>query len=395
MITTRELFLNHLAQTSPEPLLLEIVKAEGCELTDINGKKYVDFISGISVSNMGHRHPAVVEAITNQLQKYMHLMVYGEYIQSPQIELAQLLTTLLPASLNSCYFVNSGTEATEGAMKLAKRFTGRHKFLAFHNSYHGHTQGAMSLMDSPYFTENFKPLLPGISFIEFNNIDEINKIESSYAAIFIELVKAETGCTVADKTFINALVQKCKECGVLIILDEIQSGFARTGSMFAFEDYNFVPDILTLGKGMGGGMPIGAFISNKNLMATLSNHPVLGHITTFGGHPVNCAAAVANINVISQIVKEDDVIEKGELIRSILKHALIKKIHGKGLLLAVEFENEKINKQIIKNCIENGIITDWFLYAPHMMRIAPPLNCSKEIIEYTCHTIIKSCNQII
>lgn len=391
----RHQFLQSLAQTSPSPLMLEIAHASGCTLTDTSGKQYLDMISGISVSNVGHRHPKIVEAIHAQCEKYMHLMVYGEYVQAPQVLLAKALTDTLPPTLNSCYFTNSGTEATEGAMKLAKRVTGKPRFAAFYQSYHGHTQGAMSLMGSDYFTAAYAPLLPCIDFLHFNNISNLEKITTDTAAIFIELIKAENGCTPISHDFLSALKDRCKLTGTLIILDENQTGFGRTGSLFAFEQFDFIPDILVLGKGMGGGMPLGAFIASRELMLTLSHNPVLGHITTFGGHPVSCAAALANLQIITNDINLNEVKTKETFIRSQLVHPLIKAVHGGGLLLAVEFENEQQNQLVIKHCIEQGVITDWFLFAPNMLRLAPPLTCTNDNITYTCRTIINSCNKIL
>ncbi|MBK8847619.1 MAG: aspartate aminotransferase family protein [Bacteroidetes bacterium] len=391
----RHQFLQSLAQTSPSPLMLEISHASGCTLTDTNGKEYLDMISGISVSNVGHRHPKIIEAIHKQCELYLHLMVYGEYVQSPQVLLAEASTEVLPNTLNTCYFTNSGTEAIEGSMKLAKRVTGKPRFAAFYRSYHGHTQGAMSLMGSEYFTASYAPLLPCIDFLHFNKQEEIRKITSDTAAIFIELVKAENGCIPIDPNFLAAIIKKCKDTGTLIILDENQTGFGRTGSLFAFQQFDFVPDILVLGKGMGGGMPIGAFIANHEHMMQLSHNPVLGHITTFGGHPVCCAAALANLQLIANEINLNEIKLKEALICEQLKHPLIKAVHGLGLLLAIEFESEQINQQIIKHCIEQGVITDWFLFAPNMLRLAPPLTCTNDNITYTCRTIINSCNKIL
>ncbi|MDF2438652.1 MAG: aspartate aminotransferase family protein [Bacteroidota bacterium] len=390
MLTNRQLFLNHVAQTSETPLALEIEKAEGIYLFGADGKKYMDLISGISVSNVGHRHPAVVKAIKDQVDKYMHLMVYGEYIQSPQTQLAKALTGLLPESLSSVYFVNSGSEAVEGAMKLAKRYTGRTEIISFKNAYHGSTQGSLSLMGSEEFKSAFRPLLPDTKQIHFNHESDLEQITSRTAAVFIEPVQGEAGAKVPENDFLKKLSKKCKAVGALFVADEIQTGFGRTGTFFAFEQFGFIPDILCLAKGMGGGMPIGAFISSKEIMNSLTNSPILGHITTFGGHPVSCAAALATINVLLEERLIDKVKEKEELFRSLLKHPAIKSISGKGLLLAVEFESYDQNKKIIDKCIENGVITDWFLFNSHSMRIAPPLNITENEIRSACQVILKT-----
>ena len=394
MFSQRQLFLAHLAQTSNSPMMLEIVKADGVELTDVNGKKYIDLISGISVSNIGHRHPAVIEAIKKQLDDYMHLMVYGEYIQSPQVQLAKMLTELLPANLNSCYFVNSGSEAIEGALKLAKRFTGRTEINAFKNSYHGSTHGALSLNSNEYFKNNFRPLLPDVRFIEFNNKNDLKNISEKTACVVGEVVQGEAGAIAPEKDFHIELRKRCDETGTLLISDEVQTGFGRTGTMFAFEQYDFAPDILVLAKGMGGGMPLGAFISSNKIMNCLSENPVLGHITTFGGHPVSCAASLATLNILcSMNLKE--AVEKEKLFRNKLIHPAIKSITGKGLLIGVEFENAVINRNIIKQCIENGVIVDWFLFAENKMRIAPPLTITNDCIISCCNVILKCIDEII
>ncbi|MEO5572103.1 MAG: aspartate aminotransferase family protein [Bacteroidia bacterium] len=393
MLTHRQLFINHLAQTSDAPMMLEIIKAEGMELTDVNSKKYIDLISGISVSNVGHRHPKVVEAIKKQLDNYMHLMVYGEYVLSPQTLLAKALCDLLPQNLNSCYFVNSGTEAIEGAMKLAKRYTGRTEIMAFKNAYHGSTQGALSLMSDEYFKNAFRPLLPDIRFIEFNNENDLKLITKKTACVVAEVIQGEAGAIVPEKDFHQALRKKCDETGTLLISDEIQTGFGRCGTLFAFEQYDFIPDILVLAKGMGGGMPIGTFVSSKKIMNSLTNNPLLGHITTFGGHPVSCAASLATLKIISEMNLKTEVEEKEKIFRKKLVHSKILNITGKGLLLSIEFANAEINKKIIKRCIENGVITDWFLFAENKMRIAPPLIISNDCIIKSCELILKSIDE--
>jgi acetylornithine/succinyldiaminopimelate/putrescine aminotransferase len=390
MLTQRQLFLNHVAQTSETPLALEIEKAEGVYLTDISGKRYIDLISGISVSNLGHRHPKVVEAIKQQLDKYMHLMVYGEYIQAPQVQLAKLLTEHLPENLSSVYFVNSGTEAIEGALKLAKRFTGRTEIISFKNAYHGSTHGSLSIMGNEEFKNTYRPLLPDVTQLEYNNSVQFNLITTRTACVVIETIQGEAGALVPKGDFLKRLHERCTETGTLLIADEIQCGFGRTGKLFAFEHYNFVPDILCLAKGMGGGMPIGAFVSSKEIMHTLTNNPMLGHITTFGGHPVCCAAAKASLEVLLTENLIQQVEAKEQLFRTLLKHPKIKTINGKGLLLAVEFDSYEQNKIIIDKCISKGVISDWFLFSSHSMRIAPPLIITEEEIEIACKIIIES-----
>jgi len=388
MLTQRQLFLQYMAQTSNSPIALEIVKAEGVYLYDIQGKEYIDLISGISVSNIGHRHPKVIKAITDQLDKYLHLMVYGEYIQSPQVLLAKKLIENLPESLNNVYFVNSGSEAVEGALKLAKRFTGRREVIAFKNAYHGSTIGALSIMGNEEFKNPFRPLLPEVNFIEFNNIRHLACITNKTACVVAETIQGEAGVIVPQKEFLIALRNKCHETGTILILDEIQTGFGRTGSLFAFEQFDIVPDIIAIAKGMGGGMPIGAFIASKEMMMCLAEKPPLGHITTFGGNPVCCAAALATLEVIINDKLSDAALNKEKLFRQSLKHPKIKKIHGKGLLLAIEWHKNINNQEIIKRCIDHGVVVDWFLFAPGRMRIAPPLTISEAEIEKACRIII-------
>jgi acetylornithine/N-succinyldiaminopimelate aminotransferase len=394
MLTQRQLFLQHNAQTSTEPLMLEFVRAKGIYIYDAQNKKHIDLIAGIGVSNVGHCHPAVVKAIQEQAETYMHLMVYGEYVQTPQVNFAKALADILPESLSCTYFLNSGTEAVEGAMKLAKRYTGRKGFIACKNAYHGSTQGAESLMESDFYSSGYGPFLPHVSFIEHNNIADLNKITSEIAAVFIEPIQGEAGIRVADLSYMQALRIKCTETGTLLIFDEIQSGFGRSGKMFAFEHYNIVPDVLLLAKGIGGGMPIGAFISSLEIMSVLSHTPILGHMTTFGGHPVCCAAGLATLRTLVDDHIVDEVEEKGQLFKQLLQHPAIKEIRGKGLMLAVEFENFEINKKIIDACILDGVLSDWFLHCSNSMRIAPPLIITKEEIEEACAIILKNINLV-
>ncbi len=393
MLSQRQLFLNHIAQTSETPLALEIEKAEGVYLVDTSGKKYLDLISGISVSNVGHRHPKVVQAIKDQVDKYMHLMVYGEYIQSPQVQLAKALAEHLPSDLSSVYFVNSGSEAIEGAMKLAKRYLGRTEIISFKNAYHGSTQGSLSIMGNEEFKNAFRPLLPDTKLICFNDMNDLKEITKRTACVVIETIQGEAGAVVPSIDYLKKLQERCKEVGALLVLDEIQCGFGRTGKLFAFEHFEILPDILCIAKGMGGGMPIGAFISSKEIMNSLTNNPILGHITTFGGHPVSCAASCASLRVLFEENLISSVGGKEQLFRKLLVDQKIRSINGKGLLLAVEFDSYEQNKSIIDRCIQKGVITDWFLFNSHSMRIAPPLTISEEDIHFACTIILEAISE--
>ncbi|MEE1945485.1 aspartate aminotransferase family protein [Pedobacter sp. KR3-3] len=395
MLTQRELFLKHNAQTSPTPLLLEFVKANGLYMYDATGKKYMDLIAGIGVSNVGHCHPNVVKAIQQQAETYMHLMVYGEYVQSPQVNFAEALAKALPPHLSCTYFVNSGAEAVEGAMKLAKRFTGRNKLIACKNSYHGSTQGALSLMGNEEFKQAYRPLLPAIEFIEFNSLPDLEKIDQQTAAVFIETIQGEAGIRVPEASYLKALREKCTQTGTLLVFDEIQCGFGRTGKLFGFEHFDVMPDILLLAKGIGGGMPIGAFIASEAIMSVFTNNPILGHITTFGGHPVSCAAGLATLNTIVEENLVAGVEAKGQLFKKLLQHPAIKEIRGKGLMLAVEFDSYETNKAIIDGCIADGVVTDWFLHCSNSMRIAPPLVISEAEIAEACAIILKNINLVV
>lgn len=388
MLSNRQLFLMHNAQTTEMPLLLEIERAEGVYLYGPNNEKYMDLISGIGVNNIGHRHPKVVEAIKKQADLYLHTMVYGEYVQSPQVEFATLLSSILPSSLNSVYLLNSGAEAIEGAMKLAKRVTGRAKIIACKNSYHGSSQGALSLMGNEEYKQAFRPLLPGIEFVRFGEMDDLQFITSEHAAIFIETIQGEAGIRTASKAYWTALRKRCDETGCLLVLDEIQTGFGRTGKMFGFQHYDIIPDILVLAKGMGAGMPIGAFVSSSERMHTLTNNPILGHISTFGGHPVSCAAAVASLKVLLEESIIETVNKKAELFRSLLVHPEIKEIRGEGLMFSLQLKSFEFNKAVIDKCVENGVIVDWFLHCSDAMRIAAPLVITEDEIREACRTII-------
>lgn len=399
----RELFLRHIGQTSPTPLALEIVKAEGCTLFGADGKEWLDLIGGVSVANIGHRHPKVIEAIQKQLDAYLHIMVYGEFIETPQVQYAKLLTEHLPASLNAVYFTNSGTEATEGAMKLAKRITGRTRMIAFNRAYHGSTQGALSVMGDEYWRNAFRPLLPDVLHLEYNSFESLNEITEQTAFVIAETVQAEAGIIVPAKEWMQALRKKCTETDTLLILDEIQAGFGRTGKLWGFEHFDIVPDILLLGKALGGGMPLGAFIADKKLMDVFTNNPVLGHITTFGGHPVCCAAGMAAMEVLlggrysvpsndrnGVPVSIDAVASKEKLFRSLLVHPKIKTVRSFGLWMAVEFDSFETNKKIVDTCIASGVLTDWFLFAAHCLRISPPLIITDDQIREACAIIIRS-----
>ncbi len=394
MISQRQLFLQHVAQTSDFPLQLEIEKAEGIYMYGKNGESYIDLISGVSVSNLGHRHPSVVKAIKEQVDKYMHLMVYGEYIQSPQVKFAELLTDNLPDKLNSVYFTNSGSEAVEGALKLAKRHNGRREIIAFKNAYHGSTHGALSVMGNEYFKNSFRPLVPGVKFLEFNNIDDLKNISENTSCVIIEPVQAEAGIVLPKKNFLESLRERCTEIGTLLIFDEIQTGFGRTGDLFAFKKFNVIPDIFTIAKAMGGGMPIGAFVSSREIMAGFKTNPILGHITTFGGHPVSCAAAFASLNTLLSEKIIQDVEHKGNLFRKYLVHPAIKSIRGIGLFLAVELENFEMVKNVIDTAIKYGVVMDWFIFYENAFRIAPPLIITEKQIKESVEILIKSIDEV-
>jgi acetylornithine/succinyldiaminopimelate/putrescine aminotransferase len=353
--------------------MLEIARAEGVYIEDVTGKRYIDFISGIGVSNVGHRHPKVLEAMQQQMERYLHVMVYGEYIQSPQVQLAQAICKQLPDVLDMVYFVNSGAEATEGALKLAKRVTGRSRILAMEKAYHGSTHGALSVMGDAYFKTGYGPLLPGVSFLRWNHLSDLAHITPDVACVIAETIQGEAGALLPDPVWIRALRDRCTETGTLLILDEIQSGFGRTGSFFAFEAFGIVPDMVLMAKGMGGGLPIGAFAASRAHMLQLSHDPVLGHITTFGGNALTCAAALASMEVILSEHLMDRVPAMEQKIRASLNHPRILGISGKGLMLAVRLESNRAVLDVMNRCYERGLITDWFLFADNCIRVAPPL----------------------
>lgn len=384
----RQLFLQHVAQTSAAPLALEIIQAEGSELTDAFGKKYIDLIGGISVANTGHRHPNVVAAIKKQLDEYLHVMVYGEFVQSPQVQYAKLLTEHLPATLNTVYFTNSGAEAVEGAMKLAKRITGRTEIVAFNASYHGSTQGALSIMGSEYWRNAYRPLLPGVQHLNYNSFDDLALITEQTACVIAETIQAEAGVIAPQNGWLKAVQNRCQKTGALFVLDEIQAGFGRTGKLWGFEHFGVVPDILLLGKALGGGMPLGAFIAEKRLMDHLTDNPVLGHITTFGGHPVCCAAGKAAFEVLLE--GNFEVGKKENLLKAMLQHPAIKSTRSFGLWMAVEFEDFETCKKIIDKCIAGGVLTDWFLFASGCLRISPPLSITEAQIQKAATIVISA-----
>jgi len=388
MITDRQLFLLHLGQTSKDPLLLEITRAEGVYMYGPTGQKYLDLISGVSVSNTGHRHPRVIAAIREQTEAYLHLMVYGELVQSPQIKYARLIVSLLPVSLDNCYFVNSGSEAVEGALKLAKKYTGRKKIIYFSNAYHGSTHGALSVQGSDKYRESFKPLLPETQQIGFNDFSALGAIDDSTACVIIEPVQSEAGIINPAEGFLEEIRQRCNDKGALLIFDEVQTGFGRTGSLFAIDRFGVIPDILVLAKALGGGMPLGAFISSREIMSALIEEPQLGHITTFGGHPVCCAAGLASLSVILEEKLTEQCEAKSAVFKRELRHKLIKEIRGEGLLLAVRLADPEYVRYAIKNAPRHGIILDYFLFCDDAFRIAPPLTISNDEINTACRQII-------
>ncbi|MDD2791899.1 MAG: aspartate aminotransferase family protein [Sediminibacterium sp.] len=389
-MNNRQLFLSHVAQTSPQPIGIEMAKAEGIYLWDTSGKKYMDGISGFSVCNIGHGNPEVIKAVQEQAAAYMHVIVYGEFIESPQVSYASLLAAHLPENLNCVYFTNSGSEATEGAMKLAKRATGRTKIIACNKAYHGSTQGSLSVMGDEYWRNAYRPLLPDIWHLDYGSDELLNAIDNTTACVLMETVQAESGINPPSPTWIQAVREKCTECGVLLILDEIQAGFGRTGTLWAFEQYGIVPDILLLGKALGGGMPLGAFITSTERMNLLTYQPVLGHITTFGGHPVSCAAGKAAFEVLLKGGWIREVQQKEHLLLQLLQHSAIRSVNHHGLWVSLQFETEKKAQEVVHRCVQNGLVTDWFLFAPDRLRIAPPLITTEEQLRELCAIVLKS-----
>lgn len=391
----QDLFLRHVAQTSPEPLGLEIVSASGCKLFDVNGKEYLDLISGVSVSNLGHNNNEINNAVIEQINKHTHLLVYGEFVQSAQVEFAELLCSVLPKELNNVYFVNSGAEAIDGAMKLSKRVTGKPEIISCKNAYHGSTHGPLSIMGSEEYKAAYRPLLPDTRLIEFGNFDDLNFITDRTAAVIIEPVQAEAGVRTAKKEYFKALSSRCKEVGAMLVFDEVQTGFGRTGKLFALEHFDVTPDILVLAKALGGGYPLGAFIANEKIMKTLTYNPVLGHITTFGGHPVSCAAGLAALKIMLREKYFNEVAKKEKMFVSLLSDMPhVKEIRSAGLLMAIEFNSFDISSKVIKALLNNGVISDWFLFSPESLRIAPPLIISEDEIAAGCEKIKKIVNEI-
>lgn len=387
----RQQFLRHIGQTSPSPMLVEIERAEGSCFYTPEGKKYYDTISGVSVSNVGHHNPAVTEAVCRQAQQYMHVMVYGELVERPQVRYAALIADYLPDPLESVYFVNSGAEAVEGALKLAKRFTGRRRMIACRNAYHGSTHGAMSVMNSYEFSDAYGPMLPGVDWITYNNLADLDKINEETACVLIEPVQGEAGVRLPEKGYLEALRKKCDSTGTLLIFDEIQTGFGRTGEMFAMTKYGVTPDIVCLAKALGGGMPLGAFVSSRHIMECLSHDPALGHITTFGGHPVCCAAGLAAMEYIIEHRLLGDVERKGAMFETILaSHSAVKEIRRSGLLMAVELGSSERLYHIMELFKERGILSDWFLFCDTAFRISPPLTMTDDEIRDVCG-IVRGC----
>jgi acetylornithine/succinyldiaminopimelate/putrescine aminotransferase len=391
---THETFLKHLAQTSSSPFLLSIEKAEGIYLYSPEGKRYTDLISGIGVTNIGHRHPKVIDAIKNQLDHHLHVMVYGEYVQSSSNLLAKKITSLLPATLNCCYFVNSGTEANEGALKLAKRITKRSEIVACKGSYHGSTHGSLSVSGNEVKKQAFRPLLPDVRFIDFNKESDLTSITSQTACVIIETIQGDAGVRKPSGSYLRKLRDRCHETGTILIFDEIQCGMGRTGTLFAFEQYDVVPDILTVGKAFGGGLPIGAFIADYAMMQNLTHEPALGHITTFGGNPVCCASSLATLEVIEEENILTDVEVKGMLFEKLLKHPAIKEIRRAGLMFSIDLGSAEQVNEVVKYSMDEGVICYWFLSNPYSLRIAPPLTINEREITESCQVILRALDKL-
>lgn len=390
----RDDFYKYQAQTTPHPLALEVSHAKGSYIYDNNNKKYLDFIAGVSACSLGHGHPKVVSAIKNQLDKYLHVMVYGEFIQEPAVDLCKLLSENLPDNLTSTYLTNSGTEAIEGSIKLARRATGRKEIIYANKAYHGNTMGALSIMGLEERKEAFQPLLPNCNSIEFNSEKDLEKITTKTAGVVLETIQGGAGFILPTNDYLKKVRNRCDEVGALLILDEIQPGFGRTGKLFGFEYFGIVPDILVLGKGMGGGMPIGAFTTSEELMKLLTHNPKLGHITTFGGNPVIASAALATLKELTESEIIAQTLQKEILIRSLLKHSLIKEIRGKGLMLAILFDSEELASEVILTCKDKGLLLFWLLFETKAVRITPPLTISEEEIEEGCQILLSVLNSI-
>ena len=390
----KENFFKYQAQTTNNPISLEILKASGSYIYDTNNNKYLDFVAGVSASNLGHNNKKIKKAVLKQIDLYWHVMVYGEFIQKPTVKLCKLLSQNLPKLLSNTYLTNSGTEAIEAAMKLAKRVTGKSELIAAKNGYHGNTQGAMSIMGFEERKRAYRPLIPDIKFIEFNNIEDISIITNKTAGVIVETIQGGAGFILPEKNYLKKLKQKCDEVGALLILDEIQPGIGRTGKLFAFEHFDVIPDILVYGKGLGGGFPIGALTTRKKYMALFKQNPILGHITTFGGHPVIAAAAHSNLKETLSSKIMSKVEEKENLIRRILKHKLIIEIRGKGLMLALILKKPDLTKKLVEGCLDNGLILFYLLFEPKAVRITPPLTISENEIKKGCKIILSELDKI-
>ncbi|WKZ67033.1 MAG: aspartate aminotransferase family protein [Flavobacteriales bacterium] len=393
MTHLRRAFEAHLAQTSPTPLALDIVHAEGCWLTDRSGKKYLDLVAGLAVANVGHRHPEVVAAIKAQCDRYLHVIPYGEFIQEPQVRFAERLTALLPEGLDCAYFVNSGTEAIEGALKLAKRATGRTRLIGFRRSYHGSTHGSLSLTDNAAKRQRNLPLLPDVDHLAFNDPDDLHRIDERCAAVVVEPIQGDAGVRIPDPAWMRALRERCSSVGALLILDEVQTGFGRTGKLFAFEHMGITPDILVLGKALGGGLPMGAFVSSADLMRLLAHDPVLGHITTFGGHPLPCAAGLAALEVLEREGLAERARSMGARFRERLVHPAIREVRGTGLMLAVDLGDADAVQRVVKHCLRGGVLGFWFLSCPTAFRIAPPLVITDHEVDRACEAILMALDE--
>ena len=381
-------FLDHLAQTSPHPLALDIVHAEGCLLTDRSGKQYLDLVAGLAVNNVGHRHPAVVAAIKAQCDRYLHVIPYGEFIQEPQVRFAERLTSILPPGLDSVYFVNSGTEAIEAALKLAKRITGRTGLVACHKSYHGSTHGSLSITGNETKKYRYRPLLPDVHFMTFGTLADLDLITETTAAAVVEPIQGDAGVRMPDPTWLKALRERCSRTGAMLVFDEVQTGFGRTGRTFAFERYGVVPDILVLGKALGGGLPMGAFVASRERMELLTRDPILGHITTFGGHPLPCVAGLAALEVLLTNDLSANAERMGALFKELLVHPVILEVRGEGLMLAVELGDPDRVQKVVHSCLEKGVLGFWFLSCPTAFRIAPPLSISEIQVRAACAVML-------
>lgn len=394
MADLKSAFAQHLAQTSPFPIALDIVGAEGCHLHTRDGKRYLDLVAGLAVNNTGHRHPKVIAAIKAQLDMYLHVIPYGEFIQEPQVRYAEKLASLLPAGLDSTYFVNSGTEANEAALKLAKRITGRTKLVACHKSYHGSTHGSLSITGNEEKKYRNRPLLPDVHFMRFNVMEDLSLIDMHTAAVVVETIQGDAGVRIPDASWMQALRTRCTSLGAMLIFDEVQTGFGRTGKLFAFEHFGVVPDILVLGKALGGGMPMGAFASSTERMRLLTHDPVLGHITTFGGHPVNCAAGLAALEVLREEGMVANAGRMGALFKELLIHPAIREVRGTGLMLAVDLSDSEKVQRVVKGCLERGVLGFWFLSCPTAFRIAPPLCITEDLVRGACSAILQELDRL-